>query len=111
MRSSHSFSSKLSRKQRGQGMTEYIIIVALIAVAAIGTYSMFGQTIRNQVAGLADEVSGTGGANDITNAQSSSSKAQGDSKTSKGMGNYNADNAPSGGSGSGSGGGAPASGG
>ena len=32
-----------------QGMTEYIIIVALIAVSAIGVYSFFGQTIRNQV--------------------------------------------------------------
>ena len=28
--------------QRGQGMTEYIIIVALIAVAAIITYQFFG---------------------------------------------------------------------
>jgi Flp pilus assembly pilin Flp len=34
--------------QRGQGMTEYIIIVALIAVAAIGVYSYFGQTIKGQ---------------------------------------------------------------
>jgi len=30
------------RTQLGQGMTEYIIIVALIAVAAIGVYSYFG---------------------------------------------------------------------
>src|SRR5690606_1094041 len=49
-------------KQRGQGMTEYIIIVALIAVAAIGTFKFFGETIRNQVAGLAAEVSGQSGA-------------------------------------------------
>ncbi len=26
----------------GQGMTEYIIIVALIAIAAVGVYSFFG---------------------------------------------------------------------
>lgn len=45
-------------KIRGQGMTEYIIIVALIAVSAIGVYSFFGKTIRNQVAGLATEMSG-----------------------------------------------------
>ena len=46
------------QKQKGQGMTEYIIIVALIAVSAIGVYSFLGKTIRNQVAGLAVEISG-----------------------------------------------------
>ena len=30
------------RNARGQGMTEYIIIVALIAVAAIGVTTLFG---------------------------------------------------------------------
>ena len=46
-------------KQRGQGMTEYIIIVALIAVAAIAVYQLFGATVRNQTAGVAMEVAGT----------------------------------------------------
>jgi len=46
------------RKQLGQGMTEYIIIVALIGVAAIAVYQFFGETIRNQTAGIAAEVSG-----------------------------------------------------
>ncbi|MBI3070684.1 MAG: hypothetical protein HYY84_01025 [Deltaproteobacteria bacterium] len=31
----------------GQGMTEYIIIVALIAIAAIGVVTLFGDQIRN----------------------------------------------------------------
>jgi len=39
-------------------MTEYIIIVALIAVAAIAVYQFFGQTIRSQTAGIAKEVAG-----------------------------------------------------
>lgn len=34
---------------------EYIIIVALIALSAIGVYSFFGKTIRNQVSGLAPD--------------------------------------------------------
>ena len=34
------------RKARGQGMTEYIIIVALIAIAAIGVITLFGDNIR-----------------------------------------------------------------
>ncbi len=33
-------------KQKGQGMTEYII-VALIAIAAIGAFTMFGDVVRN----------------------------------------------------------------
>ena len=45
-------------RQAGQGMTEYIIIVALIAVAAIGVYSFFGSTIRTQTAGMAAEMAG-----------------------------------------------------
>jgi Flp pilus assembly pilin Flp len=34
------------KKSRGQGMTEYIIIVALIAIAAIGVITLFGDNIR-----------------------------------------------------------------
>ncbi len=37
---------KMMRKQDGQGMTEYIIIVALIAIAAIGVVTVFGDNIR-----------------------------------------------------------------
>jgi hypothetical protein len=40
-------SGKGLARQRGQGMTEYIIIVALVAVAAIGWYQNFGQRIRS----------------------------------------------------------------
>lgn len=38
--------AQLNRKHRGQGMTEYIIIVALIAIAAIGVITLFGDNIR-----------------------------------------------------------------
>lgn len=52
------FHSRSHRRQRGQGMTEYIIIVALIGVAAIAVYQLFGQTIRAQMSGIANEVAG-----------------------------------------------------
>lgn len=45
-------------KQLGQGMTEYIIIVALIAIAAIAVYTVFGDVIRQQVGGMAAELAG-----------------------------------------------------
>lgn len=51
----------LKHKQLGQGMTEYIIIVALIAVAAIGAFRFFGQTVRGQAAVAANELGGGAG--------------------------------------------------
>ena len=62
-------------KQRGQGMTEYIIIVALIAVAAIAVYQLFGATVRNQTAGIAMEVAGKDGKAAIDAAGSAAQKA------------------------------------
>lgn len=63
-------------KQTGQGMTEYIIIVALIAVAAIAVTQLFGATIRNQVAGIALEVSGKNGTTAIEKAGAAANKAK-----------------------------------
>ncbi len=34
--------------RRGQGLTEYIIVVALVAVAGIGIVNIFGNQLRNQ---------------------------------------------------------------
>jgi pilus assembly protein Flp/PilA len=80
------------KRQRGQGMMEYIIIVALIAIAAIGVYSMFGKTVRNQSAGLAKELSGKDATTAISNAATSSDSAQTRGDTTKGMSEYNKDN-------------------
>jgi Flp pilus assembly pilin Flp len=38
--------NRLMRRRRAQGMTEYIIIVALIAIGAIGVVTLFGNNIR-----------------------------------------------------------------
>lgn len=46
------------RDQRGQGMTEYIIIVALIAIAAIGVVTIFGDNIRDLFAGATNALAG-----------------------------------------------------
>lgn len=53
-----SSSTRPNRQQRGQGMTEYIIVVALIAVAAIGVYTAFGKTVRGQMAVTAQALAG-----------------------------------------------------
>lgn len=79
-------------KQLGQGMTEYIIIVALIAVSAIGVYSLFGQTLRNQTAGLAKEMSGQTGTANIQAAQTNANDATTNADKTKNMGTYDAAN-------------------
>lgn len=81
-----------ARKQRGQGMMEYIIIVALIAVSAIGVYAMFGKTLRNQTAGLANEVAGKQSQDMITKAGAAAQSAATRSDSTKGMSEYNREN-------------------
>ena len=80
------------RKQRGQGMTEYIIIVALIAVAAIGVFRLFGDTLRNQMGGLAQELSGQSGTTQIQAAQDSADAAVDQANTDKDLSNYSTGN-------------------
>jgi len=79
------------RKIRGQGMTEYIIIVALIAIAAITVFTLFGNTIRTQVAGMATELSGQDAGTVITAAQGHAAAAVTDGATEKSLGTYNND--------------------
>jgi Flp pilus assembly pilin Flp len=94
---------KLSKlRQRGQGMTEYIIIVALIAVAGIAVFQFFGQTIRHQTAAIAEEVSGQKANQE---GQKSATAAAAEGKKVKGLDDFSNDNARTGGGG---GGGAPA---
>lgn len=76
------------RKSRGQGMTEYIIILGLIAIAAIAAFSFFGQTVRSQVAGMAKEVGGESGKEGITAAQAASGKALTNAQKNMNMSTY-----------------------
>lgn len=75
------------RKVSGQGMTEYIIIVALIAIAAIAAYTFFGSTLRSQVGGMAKELAGEEAKGSIEDAGAAAEKAAGESKE-KGLKEY-----------------------
>ncbi|WP_186106858.1 pilus assembly protein [Burkholderia gladioli] len=81
------------RKQLGQGMTEYIIIVALIAVSSIGVYAFFGKTVRTQTAGLAEEMSGKSAQANISAAQKEAGNATSDAAKKKGLGSYSNESA------------------
>jgi type IV pilus assembly protein PilA len=66
--------------QRGQGMTEYIIVVALVAVAAIAVYQLFGQVIRSQTAAMAREIAGENGTEQSRAAQAAANKSAAQAK-------------------------------
>jgi len=68
---------KKLRTRRGQGMTEYIIIVALIAIAAIGVITLFGNNIRRLFGASADALAGE------TNVENESKKSNENIKTKK----------------------------
>ena len=50
--------AKLKRK-KGQAMVEYIIIVAVVAVAALVIFGIFGDTIQKKLAGATSELDST----------------------------------------------------
>ena len=79
---------RFGRKQAGQGMTEYIIITALIAIAAIAAVTFFGGTVRSQVAGMAKELSGQSATQSINRAKNQSNSAQQEADKTKGMDAY-----------------------
>lgn len=79
---------KVTRFQRGQGMTEYIIIVALMAVAAIATYQYFGKTVRDQTASIAQEISGKDGTATKTASQTASTAAAKEADTKHSLDSY-----------------------
>ena len=55
-----------SIKQVGQGMTEYIIIVALIAIAGIGAFTFFSDGMKDQIGNVTAELTGGTAANATT---------------------------------------------
>lgn len=58
-----------TKNQLGQGMTEYVIIVALVAIAAIAVFQLFGQVVRSQTAAMAKELAGEDGSAESQKAQ------------------------------------------
>lgn len=75
----------------GQGMTEYLIIVALIAITGIAVYSFFGQTLRHQMAGISQELSGKKADSEIGLAQGTAGEATNNAGKQKNMSDYKSD--------------------
>lgn len=77
---------KTTLRQLGQGMTEYIIIVALIAIAAVAVYGFFGDTIRAQMGAMTQELAGD--AADRSGIDSGAAGAKTEGTASKTLKNY-----------------------
>ena len=81
---------KIFRNQKGQGMTEYIIIVAVIALAGIAAFSYFGKTVRNQTAAMSESLAGDAGkaSDSVKDAGTSAGKAQDEGKADVNLQDY-----------------------
>jgi len=83
---------RILRKQLGQGMSEYMIVTALVAIGAIATYSAFGHTVRDQMAAVANGLAGDASTakSTIADAKSTANTAASSAKTAVGLNNFDA---------------------
>ena len=62
------FSRASNKSQKGQGMTEYLIMVGVIAIGALGVFGYMGEALEEQVVGVSAEISGQDGTDNRDNA-------------------------------------------
>ena len=49
---------KLFRNRKGQGLTEYLLMLTLIAIGAIGAVMYFSESVREQLSNVSEELHG-----------------------------------------------------
>jgi len=85
--------SKLSiKKSIGQGMSEYLVIVGLLAVAGIAAMGLMGGSVRTTMAAFADEFADGDNASTMR-AQASTLASDASDNAVAGLGNYDEKNA------------------
>lgn len=57
------------RRSSGQSMTEYIIIVAVVAIAAVAVIMLFGKQIRHAFLTMTHSLAGTGTGEQVDQAE------------------------------------------
>lgn len=85
------------RRAKGQSMSEYLIITALIAVAGIGVFSFFGDAVSSQVAAMSKEIAGADGGSDVTAAKSAATNASTKAANHNSLSDYVTEDTASGG--------------
>lgn len=83
-------STRSSHRIRGQGMSEYLVITALVAVATVAVAGFFGDAIRHQMAAMALKLAGdtSTAKTETTAAQTSAGNAKSDAGTAKTLQNF-----------------------
>ncbi len=66
---------KLHKTKSGQAMTEYIIIVAVVALAALTVFGLFGDTIRAKMNGVIAAMGGAATSTTGTDVTAGDSKS------------------------------------
>ncbi|MEI6890771.1 MAG: hypothetical protein V5783_01250 [Pontiella sp.] len=59
------------QRKAGQAMTEYLIIVVLVAMAALVIFGLFGDTIQKKLGGAVDELEGNSSGSDAVRSSQS----------------------------------------
>jgi pilus assembly protein Flp/PilA len=88
-------SKRIGRKtQFGQGMIEYIIIMALIAIGAIAAFTFFGHTVQSQIAEVANGLAGntSGVATAVADQKTDTGNANTAAEAKLGLDNYGTQN-------------------
>ena len=78
------------RKIFGQGMTEYIIIVALISIAAIFVVNKFGGVVKGQFGHMASQLSGSTDKSALTSSKDAGKAAREDGTKAHNLSDYGA---------------------
>jgi len=78
----------LAGRIKGQGLTEYAIILALVAIAAIGATSFFGDTVKASFVALGSELTGGTRYDMVAKTSASLKKADGTVSGETTLGNY-----------------------
>ena len=79
-------STKSLKNKLGQNTAEYLIMLILVAVGAIGIFNLFGDTVRNQMTNVVCAFTGAGDDNCVSTAtelQESATEAR--KRADKGM--------------------------
>ena len=90
-----SLSKRIGRKtQFGQGMTEYIIMVALIAIGAISAFTFFSHSVQSGIAEVANGIAGntSGVSKSATDSTSAGNSANTSAEAKVGLDNYGTQN-------------------
>lgn len=73
----------------GQGLTEYLIIVAMIAIACVGGASYFGDSIKATFLSLGSDLTGGEVVDRVAETSTSRIKAETDTNSQTTLRNYN----------------------